>query len=403
MGISSSFSLSSSDLLPQEETLAVGRKKGRLQIGIPKETCMQEKRVPLTPDGVSLLTNHGHEIIIESGAGIGAFYSDKDFSEAGARIVYSAKEAFECNIVLKIEPPSNEELALLTHKQTLFSALQIKTREKVFFVSLMKKKTTAIAIEYICDAEGQMPIQQCMSEIVGNTSILIAAEYLSNANDGKGYVLGGVSGVPPTEILILGAGMVGLFAAKTALAMGANVKVFDKSISRLKRLAQSLPHPVYTCVIQPKLLEKALKRADVLIGALKPENGRTPVVVSDDMVQKMKSKSVIIDVSIDNGGCVETSEVTNHDNPIFLKHDIIHYCVPNVASRVARTASFSLNNIFAPLLLNVSEEGGLENATRYMAELRTGMYMYKGVLTNRFLGERFDLPFSEGSLLFGDF
>lgn len=402
MSSSSIFPFSSGELLPQEEKLAVGRKKGRMQIGIPNETRMQEKRVALTPDGVALLVNHGHEVCIESGAGMGARYSDNDYSEAGAQIVYSAEDAFKCQVVLKIEPPCLEEMHMLTHKQTLFSALQLKTRNKAFFEMLMKKKTTAMAVEYICDEDGQMPIQHCMSEIVGNASILIAAEYLSNVNSGKGYVLGGITGVPPTEIVILGAGMVGLHAARTALAMGANVKVFDKSIYRLKRLEDSLPHPVFTCVIQPKLLDKALRRCDVLIGAMKPENGRTPVVVSEEMVQSMKQKSVIIDVSIDNGGCVETSDITSHENPVFEKHDIIHYCVPNIASRVARTASFSLNNIFAPLLVKIGEEGGIENAVRYVAELRTGMYMYNGLITNRFLGQHFDLPYSEGSLLLGD-
>ncbi len=393
---------SSHELLPQEERLAVGRKKGRLAIGMPKETCMQEKRVALTPDGVHLLTNHGHEVNVETGAGLGAHYTDNDYSEAGARIVYSAKEAFECNIVLKIEPPSPEELELMKPSQTLFSALQIKTRDKVFFQSLIKKKTTAIAMEYINDDDGRLPIQQCMSEIAGNAAILIAAEYLSNVNDGKGYVLGGISGVPPTEIVIIGAGTVGLYAARNAMGMGANVKVFDTSITRLQRLMQSLPYPIYTCVIQPKILSKALRRCDVVIGALKPVNGRTPVVVTDAMVQSMKPKSVVIDVSIDNGGCIETSEITNHDKPVFLKHGIIHYCVPNIASRVARTASFSFNNIFAPLLLSIGEEGGIENALRYKLELRTGMYMYNGLITHRFLGERYDLPFSEGSLLFGE-
>lgn len=391
-----------SELMPLEEKLAVGRKKGKLSIGMPNETCMQEKRVALTPEGVYLLTSHGHEVTIETKAGEGARYSDKDYSDAGAKVVYSAKEAFECDVILKIEPPSDDELQLMTSKQTLLSALQIKTRDKRFFEQLIKKKATAIAIEHIRDEEGHLPIQQCMSEIAGNASVLIAAEYLSNVNNGKGYVLGGITGVPPTEIVILGAGTVGLFAAKTALGMGANVKVFDKSISLLKRLQQALPFPIYTCVLQPKLLDKALRRCDVLIGAMRPENGRTPVIVTDDMVQKMKAKSVIIDLSIDNGGVVETSEITSHENPVFEKYDIIHYCVPNVASRVARTASFSLNNIFAPLLLAIGEEGGVENALRYLTGLRAGMYMYNGLITHRFLGERFDLPYSEGSLLFGE-
>lgn len=393
---------SSLELQPQEEKLAVGRKKGKLNIGMPKETCMQEKRVALTPDGVHLLINNGHQVSIESGAGKGARYSDKDYSEVGAKIVYSAKEVFECDIILKIEPPSDEEIAYMTSKQTLFSALQLKTRARPFFQELIKKKTTAIAAEYIHDVNGQYPIQQCMGEIAGSTSVLIASEYLSNVNDGKGYVMGGITGVPPTEIVIIGAGTVGLYAAKTALGLGANVKVFDRSVSRIKRLLQELGHPIYTAVIQPKLLSKALRRCDVVIGALSPENGRTPVVVNEEMVQQMKAKSVIIDVSIDNGGCIETSELTSHEDPVYEKYNIIHYCVPNIASRVARTASFSLNNIFAPLLIKIGEEGGIENALKYLPELRAGMYMTNGLITNKILGERFDLPYSEGNLLFGE-
>jgi len=403
MSYSSSFSdFPVSELLPQEEKIAVLRKKGRLVIGVPKETCMQEKRIALTPEGVFLLTSHGHEVSVETGAGLGARYTDTDYSEAGAHIVYSAKEVFESSIILKIEPPSDEELDMLSAQQTLISALQIKTRNKNFFQQLMKKKATAIAIEHLRDEDNHLPIQRCMSEIAGNAAILIAAEYLNTTHGGKGYVLGGITGVPPTEIVIIGAGTVGLYAAKTALGMGANVKVFDRSISRLKRLQNSLPYPIYTCVIQPKILAKALRRCDVLIGALKAENGRTPVVVTEDLVQNMKARSVIIDVSIDNGGCIETSELTSHENPIFEKYNIIHYCVPNIASRVARTASFSLNNIFAPMLLQIGDEGGIDNALRYKPQIRAGMYMYKGLVTHRFLGEHFDLPYSESGLLFGE-
>lgn len=398
--IFSSFPVS--ELLPQEEKLAIERKKGKLLIGVPKETCMQEKRVALTPEGVYLLTSHGHEVAIETGAGLGARYIDKDYSDAGARIVYSAKEAFECNIVLKIEPPSDDELQMLTNQQTLISALQLKTRNKEFFQQLIKKKATAIAIEHLRDEGNGLPIQRCMSEIAGNAAILIAAEYLNTTHGGKGYVLGGITGVPPTEIVILGAGTVGLYAARNAMAMGAHVKVFDRSISRLKRLQSSLPYPIYTCVVQPKILAKALRRCDVLIGAVKPENGRTPIIVTEDLVQNMKPRSVIIDVSIDNGGCIETSEITSHEKPIFEKYDIIHYCVPNIASRVARTASFSLNNIFAPMLLQIGDAGGMDNALHYKPQIRAGMYMYKGLITHRFLGEHFDLPYSEGSLLFGN-
>lgn len=395
------FSFSSTELIPQEERLAVGRKKGKLQIGVPRETCMQENRVALSPEGVHLLVSNGHEVVVESKAGEGARYTDVDFSEAGAKIAYSAKEAFECDVVMKVEPPSMEELNMMKHKQTLISALQLKTCTKEFFQKLVEKKITAISYENIRDEDGQVPIVRCMSEIAGNASILIAGEYLSNVNDGKGYIMGGVTGVPPTDVVIIGAGTVGTYAARTATGMGANVKVFDRSLTRLKRLQDAMPFPVYTCVIQPKILEKALRRCDVAIGAIRSEGGRTPCVVTEDMVEKMKDGSVIVDVSIDQGGCFETSELTSHEKPIIWKHGVIHYGVPNIASRVSRTASFSLSNILSQLLVTCGEEGGIEQALRFRKEIRSGMYMYNGVLTKRTIGEWFDLPFSEGDLLFG--
>ena len=390
------------ELLPQEERLAIKQKKGKLQIGVPKETEMQEMRVALTPEGVHLLVSHGHDVAIETGAGLGARYSDKDYSEAGAEIIYDRKELFSKHIILKIEPPSDSELKLLKTDQTLISALQVKTRSKEFFKELIGKKTTAIAIESITDAEGQLPIMRCMSEIAGSASIQIASTLLSSSNNGKGYLLGGITGVPQTEVVIIGAGTVGTFAAKTAMALGASVKVFDLSLTRLKRLQQSVITPVYTCVLQPKILEKALRRCDVAIGAIRGEGGRTPIIVTEEMVQKMKPRSVIIDISIDQGGCFETSEVTTLDNPTIEKYNVIHYGVPNIPSTVARTASFALNNIFSPIFLAISDEGGVENALRYHPELRTGMYMHKGVLTSKALGEWFGLPYSEGDLFFGD-
>lgn len=394
------FSFSSTQLVTQEERLAVGRKKGRLQIGVPRETCMQENRVALTPEGVHLLVSNGHDVVVETKAGEGARYSDVDFSEAGAKIAYSPNEVFECNVVLKVEPPSMDELDMMKQGQLLISALQLKTCTKAFFQKLMKKKVTAISYENIRDEDNQIPIVRCMSEIAGHASILIASEYLSNVNNGKGYVMGGVTGVPPTDVVIIGAGTVGTYAARTAMGMGASVKVFDKSLSRLKRLKADVPFPVFTCVIQPKILEKALRRCDVAIGAIRSEGGRTPSVVSEDMVRKMKPRSVIVDVSIDQGGCFETSEITSHDEPIIMKHDVIHYGVPNIASRVSRTASFALSNIFSQMLLTFGNEGGVEDVLRFRKEIRSGMYLYNGVLTNQAIGEWFDLPYSDSNLLF---
>jgi len=395
------LSFSSSELMPQEEVLEVKRSRQQLQIGIPVETCLQEKRIPLTPDAVQLLVEHGHEVILQSGAGNNAHYSDQDYSEAGAKIVYSAKEVFEAEMIVKIEPPSEEEIEYMKSGQTLISALQLKTRRKKYFKALMKKGVTALSFENIEDEDGIVPVVRSMSEIAGNTSILIAGEYLSNANDGKGFMLGGVSGVPPTEVVIIGAGTVGTYAARTALGLGASVKVFDKSLTKLRRLQAQLNNlPIYTCVIQPKILEKALKRCDVAIGAIRANNGRTPCVVTEDMVRNMKAGSVIVDVSIDQGGCFETSDLTSHDKPVYRKYDIVHYCVPNIASRVSRTASFSLSNIMAPVLLSIGEVGGINEMLHLHRHVRKGLYLYKGNLTQKSIGEWFDLPYAEPDLLF---
>ena len=399
--MSQSWGQTAWQISPQEEKIEVLRKKGKLFIGIPKEIWLQEKRIPLTPEGVRLLTSNGHEVRVESGAGLGALYSDVHYSEAGAQICYNAKDVYEAHIILKVEPPSLQELDLFKNKQLLLSALQIKTRDKEFFKKLSEKKVTALAYESLKDEDNIVPIVRSMSEIAGNTSVLIAAEYLSNINEGKGYMMGGVSGVPPTEVIIIGAGTVGSMAAKAALALGSMVKVFDKSVTRLRRLQDQLQQPIYTSIIQPNLLAKALSRADVAIGALRPENGRTPCVVSEEMVEQMKPGSVIVDVSIDNGGCFETSELTNHDKPTFTKHGVIHYCVPNIASRVSRTASFSLSNVLAPMLLDMSDYGGHENALRTRKHLRSGLYMYNGILTHKTIGEWYNLPYSDSELLLG--
>lgn len=375
--------------------------KSELKIGIPKERSFQEKRVPLTPDGVLLLTDNGHEIVIESGAGEGANYSDNDFSEAGAKIVYSPKEVYENDVILKVEPPSLKELDMMKHRQTLISALQLKAQKKEYFKKLMEKKVTAISFENMEDEDGIVPVVRSMSEIAGNTSILVAAEYLSNANNGKGFMLGGVSGVPPTEIVIIGAGTVGTYAARTALGLGANVKVFDRSLSKLRRLQNTLSNlPIYTCVIQPKILEKALMRCDVAIGAIRSEGGRTPCVVTEDMVSKMKAGSVVVDVSIDQGGCFETSELMSHDSPVFNKYDVVHYCVANIPSRVSRTASFSLSNILGPVILSIGEYGGVDAILHKNEGVRKGLYVCNGTLVNKPIGEWFDLPYTDAHLLF---
>lgn len=385
-------------LVPQEEVLEVLKQKSELFIGIPKETSYQEKRVCLTPDAVSDITNNGHRVLIESGAGEHANYSDKDYSEAGAEITKDTQKVYSCPMILKVEPPTLDELDFINPHTILISALQLKTQCKKYFETLAKKRITALAFEFIKDDTNAYPVIRSLSEIAGSASILIAAGLLSNTNGGNGLMLGNISGVPPAQVVIIGAGNVGEIAARSAIGLGANVKVFDNSITRLRRLQVNLGQFIYTSTIQPKTLVKALKRCDVAIGALRGKN-RSPIIVTDDMVQNMKKGAVIIDVSIDMGGCFETSEVTSHINPTFIKHDVIHYCVPNIPARYARTASVSLSNIFTPYLLKIAEAGGLEQAIHFDRGLKHGVYYYRGILTNKPIAEWFDLKHNDINLL----
>jgi len=392
-------SLTQTALMPQEEMLEVGRKKGKLYIGIPRETSFQENRVALVPDAVALLVNNGHTVVVETNAGKMSNFQDHDYSEAGAQIVYSPEDVFKADIILKVAPPSPQEVEMMQQKQTLISALQLTVQPENFLKQLMAKRITAIAFDWIKDGDGIYSVIRSMGEIAGGTSILIAAEYLSNANSGQGAILGGISGISPTEVVILGAGTVGEFATRAALGLGASVKVFDNSVYKLRRLQSDIGSRVFTSVIQPRVLAKHLKTADVVIGAIRAQHGRTPCVVTEAMVSEMKVGSVIIDVSIDQGGCFETSEVTNHSKPVFRKHGVIHYCVPNIASRVSRTASYALSTIFAPILVNIGEEGGVENMLRNDEGVRNGVYIYNGSVTNKDLADMFKLPYKDINLI----
>ncbi len=385
-------------LLPQPEMLEIKKQKGELFIGLPKETHFEEKRISLTPDAVAALVAHGHRVVVETSAGEGANYSDREYSEAGAKISYNIKEVFACNLVVKVEPPSLEEIKLMNPQTFLISALQLKTQNKKYFEALAKKRITAIAYDYIKDEDGVFPILKSLSEIAGISSMHIAAELMTASNGGNGLLLGNISGVPPTDVVILGAGTVGKFAAKAAFGLGARIKVFDNSITKLRRLQESVPGPIYTSTVQPKSLLKALMRCDVAIGAIRGID-RSPIIVTETMIEQMKDGAVIVDVCIDRGGCFETSKVTTHSKPIFRKHDVIHYCVPNIPSRYSRTASVSISNILTPYLLNIAEEGGFENAARFDKSLRNGMYFYHGVLTNKTVADWFDLPFRDINLL----
>lgn len=385
-------------LLPQEERLEIFKKKGDLFIGIPKETYFQEKRVCLTPDAVSALVTNGHRIMIEAGAGDGANFNDKMYSEAGAEVTRDTAKVYSCPIILKVEPPSLDEIQLINPQTLLISALQLKTQNKKYFETLAAKRITALAFEFIKDEDGAYPAVRALSEIAGTASILIASELLSNINGGNGLMFGNISGVPPTEVVIIGAGTVGEFAARSAIGLGANVKIFDNSITKLRCVQANLGRTLYTSTLQPKNLVKALKRCDVAIGAVRGIH-RAPIVVTEQMVSSMKAGAVIIDVSIDMGGCFETSEITSHDHPTFLYNGITHYCVPNIPARYSRSASVSISNIFTPYLLKIAEDGGIENALRFDRGLKNGLYFYHGILTNKSVGDWFDLKYSDVNLL----
>lgn len=385
-------------LIPQEEKLEIAKHKSELFIGIPKETSYQERRICLTPDAVNSLTSHGHRVMIEAGAGLSSSYCDKEYSDAGAEITPDTHKVMSCPIILKVEPLTMAEIGMINPETIVISAIQLKTRRKEYFEALIKKKIIALAFEYIKDEDGSYPLVKSLSEIAGTASILIASELMINNQFGKGLLFGNITGVPPTEVVILGSGTVGEFAAKTALGLGASVKVFDNSITKLRRLQNKLNQRVFTSTIQPKALLKALRRCDVAIGAMHGKE-RCPIIVTETMVEHMKRGSVIVDVSIDTGGCFETSEVTTHEKPTFIKNNVIHYCVPNIPSRYSKTASLSISNIITPYLLQIADDGGIESAIRCDTGLKNGVYLYHGILTNKAIGDWFNLPETDINLI----
>jgi len=400
---SAKISLQKEGLLPQEEVLEWGRKKKNLLIGLPVESDTDENRITLTPQGVEILVSAGHRVLIESMAGEGANYSNHDYSEAGGIVVEEKAEIYKCDLVLKVGPLNIEEIDLLKGKQTVISALQITSSTEEYFRKLMAKKVTALSFEFIRDKNNSFPVLNAMNEISGSTAILIAAEYLSNVNKGKGVMLGGITGITPTEVAILGAGTAGESAARTALGLGAIPKVFDCCPIRLKSLEDNLGQRIFTSVLHPPVIEKALLSADVAIGALQRTDDDFYFMVSEEMVKNMKNGSVIVDISVDRRPCFETSAVTCHSKPILRKHGVIHYCVPNMPSRVSRTASIALSNVFMSLLLRKGNLGGIKQFIKEDAGIREGVYIYDGILTNEYIGNYFGILSKDIELLLAAF
>lgn len=386
-------------LYPKEQLARVADKPNTLFIGLPKEISLQENRISLTPDAVGVIVNNEHIVWIETGAGVKANFSDQEYSEAGAVIVQSREEVYQANVILKIEPPTFSEIDLFKPNQIIFSALQMATRNKEYFKRISSKKVIAIAYEMVEDKVAGRPIVRAMSEIAGNTVMQIAAEYLTTTNNGLGIILGGITGVPPTKVVILGAGTVAEYAARAASGLGAEIMIFDNHIYKLRRIKHALNFQVFTSTMDSSHLARVLKDADVVIGALRPEHGVNKIVVSEEMVQSMKEGAVIIDLSIDHGGCIETSELTTHELPVIEKYGVIHYGVPNITSRVARTASYVLSNIFTPTLLRSAEEGSLEDMIYNHTWFMNGVYAYKGGITSRYIANKYKLPYKDLSLV----
>ena len=386
-------------LFPEECLLREIARQPRLSIGLPKENALVETRLALTPEGVAIVTEEGHSVYVQRGAGEPMSYSDLQYSEAGAYLVDDAATVFGADIVLKIAPPTLDELNLMHDRSTLFSMLQLSNLSAECIRLMMKKKMNAIAYELIQDEQKAFPVVNSIAEIEGNTAIAVAAELMSNERGGKGLLLGGVAGITPTEVLILGAGITGSVAARTALALGAQVKVFDHDISKLRKIQHYLGQQVFTSVIHPTVLIRSLATADAVIGNLRYINGSERFMVSEELVKTMKPGAIIIDMSVDQGGCFETTECRTLQHPIFEKHGVIHYCVPNISARVARTSSMALSNIFAPMLLKVACSGSINSAITESVGFRHGAFIYSGVLVNRLIGNYYNIPSNDIGLL----
>lgn len=382
------------------ETLMVSNKDRKLKIGVPKETILSERRVSLVPNSIRTLVGYGYEVIVESGAGLKSNFTDLNYSEAGAEVTNSREEVFKSQVLVKIAPPTVEELDLMQSEQILISPLQLPVLQDDYLEKIKSKRINAFAMEYLQSDDGNYPIVKIMSEIAGSCAVLTAAEYLTNNYDnGRGVLLGGISGVPPAKIVILGAGVVAESAIKVAMGLGASIRVFDNDVTKLMRLQNAVGRHLHTSSINPVYLAYQLTSADVVIGAIHSKNGRAPILVTEDMVANMKEGAVIIDVSIDQGGCVETSEMTTLDKPSFIKHGVIHYCVPNIASKVSRTASVAVSNIITPLLLKMGSAHSMDQLLYDHKGIRHGCYAYKSFITNEYLSRRFGIKYTSLELL----
>ncbi len=390
-------------LLPQEEMLEIGKKHKKLLVGLPKEDQQYEKRIGLTPEAVEVLVNNGHDVIIHKEAGSGALYTNTDYSEHGAFIVDDNEKIWNADVIVKVAPPTLQEIEKFKGNQIVISSLNLHQQEPAYMQALMKKKISAIAFEFIKNQFNSYPILQSMNSISGSTAIIIAAELLSNITGGKGVLLGGVTGITPTEVVILGSGTAAESAVRAALGLGAFVKVFDTSVQKLEELQKNIGIRLHTSIFHPQVIQKALLSADVLIGAVELENLGPRFFITEEMVKTMKRGAVIIDLAIDQGGCIETSECRTLIDPQFNKYGVVHYSVANVPSRVARTASIALSNILSPILQEMAASGGLKFLLKENTGVRKGVYLYNGILTNKRIGHVFNMSYKDIELLMAAF
>jgi len=402
-GKNGKVNLGNTAFMPKEEQLETAVRYKRISIGIPCDTRDEEKRIGLTPEAVTLLVESDNEVILQKGAGNGANYSDKDFSESGAVITDSPARVFSSDVIIKVAPFNEKEADYLKGNQVLLSYLNVLKLSEDTLAKLIRKKVTAIAFEKIRDSNGVMPVIESMSEIAGVTSILIASDYLSNHHGGKGVMLGGITGITPTEVIILGANTAGEYAARAALGLGSQVKVFDSSLNQLRKFETLVGQRLQTSGFHPQVLKKALKSADVVIGAIELEDLKPWYYVTEDMVRSMKKGSVIVDLSIDRGGCIETTECRALKDPVYEKHGVVHFSAWNLPSRVARTASIALSNIIAPLLQNLAGSGNMTQLLKNDPGVRNGAYLYNGILTNETLGQKFGILSKDLDLLLSAF
>ncbi len=361
-------------------------------IGVPRETHRLEHRVGLTPYAVARLTHYGHTVMVEKGAGLTARFSDHEYEAAGANIVYSSEEAYKrADIVCRVGVLSAAELELLKPGLTIcaFHHLAVMPRDQV--EQLMNLETTIIGYEIIEDAQGDHPILSVMSEMAGQMAVHVAANLLQNEAGGRGILLGTVPGVAPPTVLILGAGSVGRTAARQALASGAHVILVDEDLAKLRDISREFSGQIVTAVAGMAQLERFTSIADVVIGGVLIPGAHSPILVSEQMVKAMKPGTVILDLSIDQGGCVETSRPTTLDDPIFIIHDVVHYCVPNMTANIARTASRALANAVLPTLKDMLRKG-LAGALQDDVGLAAGVYLYRGQMVNEKVGATLGIP-----------